>query len=324
MKEAIVDLRSEMRFQSPYQHSLAQLKRLRLLAAKTDPSIKELALLLSESALHGQGGFASSAAKMSLHDRPDIRRFVAERRLLWTKVRAIPQLAVMQSDTALVQALYRLDDPYFEQGSEHPQKLLILFTTMFNNFELSNLAVLGLLCPLGVSVLILKDASSFNYLLGIPGFGSDMSESIAALKRFIAEKGIEQVYISGYSGAGYAAMLVSTLLKCSGYLGFSVRTDLAADSSRSPGALFTDAARACVPESLCQNLAPRLNAGDHTLPYRIIYGSRSDRDRAHATNLADRPGIVLEEIEGCGHFPISRLLVEDRLAAVFSSLIFQG
>lgn len=316
--------RSQMRFRSPYQHSASQLKALERLAEKPDPNIRELTFLLSENALHGGKDLPRHRALLAQYDRPDIRRFTEERRLLREKVAALPGFDAIKSDARLGQALYRLDRPYFERGAAHPEKLLILFTTMFNNFELSNPAILALLRPLGISILILKDASCFNYLLGIPGFGDDIEGSLTALKRFIAKQPIAEVYISGYSGAGYASLMLSTLLPCNGYLGFSVRTDLAAGSPRSPGSLFTEAARAQVPVSLCRNLAPRINAGPRTTPYRIIYGSLSERDRAHAHNIADRPAVSIEEIAGCGHFPITRLLMEDRLGETFRSMLFQN
>ena len=311
------------RFERRWVQGIEQLAIYRGLARKEEPSVKELAFLATTAAMQGFDDFPRFEARLRAYHRADLDRFVAEQAAVWQAVRAIPGFAEALRDPRLAGSLYAVDKPYFAAGATHPEKLLIIFTTVFNNFHLSNLALFTLLKPLGMSILFLKDSSQFNYLNGISAMGGDLSASTTLLKGIIARRGVRQVYVTGFSSSGYPSLLMSVLLPCDGYLGFSIRSDLSVGSKLSPGILFTNDIRAQIPASLCQNLAARLDAGGAVIPRRIIFGSDDDVDRGHADNIAGCPGVSLRELPGCGHPTVARLFADGELYGEFRTLIFQ-
>jgi len=313
-----------MRFESPYQHGLAQRRLLASLDAKPDPSVKQLLFLATESAAQGLDGFERSAAALEAYGRKDVQRFVDQHRSVWQAVRAIPGLEAMLDDTPLATALYAIDKPYFETGSLHPAKLLIVFTTMYNNFEISNLALLALLRPLGVSLLFLKDGSRFNYLNAIPGIGKDFESAARRIAANNARNGFREVYLSGFSSSGYASLLMTMAVPCTAYLGFSIRSDISEGPDFNAGDYFTAEIRDQVPPSLHHDLAPMIERSGQAIAYRLFYGSLNALDKRHARHLAGIPHVVLEELDGCSHGTVVRRLLDGQLLADFRSLMFQA
>ncbi|OOZ41784.1 hypothetical protein [Solemya elarraichensis gill symbiont] len=312
-----------MRIHSREQHSPGQHIYLEQLANKRNRTAKESFFLLSELATQGVPEFKI------LHDRlekrythPDARAFMEKLRVQWNAIQEIDTFRQCLGDPELMRELYELDKPYFEKCDKHPEIALVLFTTMYNNFYFSNLSMLSLLRQLGGSLLFLKDASHFNYLNGIPGFTNNFSTSISSIEAFLKNKGIDEIFITGFSSSGFASLLMSSRIQCCGYLGFSIRSDISEESTLASGKFMTEKIKAQLDPDIRVDMAKILTEKEDGVKRKVIYGLDSEIDVAHARHLASVPGMHLSEIENCGHLTPAPLLVNNQLLEEFKSLIY--
>ena len=238
-----------MRFQSEHQHCIEQIHYIEQLMRNRHPTTKQVMFLLSHTALQGLDAFQPIyTAAIGATSKPSTVRYMKSRRQEWLAIQNLKSFKKNFADKQLVRKLYSLNKPYFERGRKHPEKLLVVFTTMYNSFYISNLALLSFLQDFGVSVLFLKDSSIYNYLNGIHGYGDTFEDAMSNLNTLITDKGFEEVYVTGFSSSGFASLLASCMLPCRKYIGFSIRSDLAPDSAISPGKYFTEETIAGIPD----------------------------------------------------------------------------
>jgi len=313
-----------MRFQSPYQHSEEQLKFLKKLYLRQDDrSRQEDFLLISAAASQGLPIFPEvySCAKKKYPQKP-VRMAMSSLALQWKAIRRIGCLQDNFDNEKLVSEMYSLDKAYFERGEIHPKKLLVVFTTMYNNFYVSNLVLLSMLQELGVSVLILKDASVFNYLRGTSDFGDDLEATAIRIQELQTAQEINEVYVTGFSSGGYASLFISSLINCSGYLGFSIRSDLSPQSTLHSGKFFTEDVRRKISPRWLTDLRKTLLEKDGGVSRKLFFGAGSNLDAGHAKHLIGVKGLSIYGIENCGHVTPAPLLIKNLFQEEFRRLIF--
>ena len=216
---------------------------------------------------------------------------------------------------------YRENGYMIVKNQKPARKLLVVFSTMFNNFFLSNLVLCRLLSDLDCHILYLKDATLFNYHHGVESFAHDLP-GIAEGIRIIADKmDTDHIYFSGFSSSGYAALLTSLLMPSAGYLGFSHETDLSPGAQFPPNKYFTPEVRAKVNPRWLINLRAMLEVADPTTPRWLYYGEKSQSDVGHARGLEGLPGIKLVCLPDIGHNTVAELLAKGELVGLFSRLI---
>ncbi|OOZ16035.1 hypothetical protein BOW35_01875 [Solemya velum gill symbiont] len=312
-----------MRFQSQFQHSPSQHTLLRQLAGKRDRTRKESFFLISELATQGVPEFKTLYARLQQqYTHPDAHAFLEKLRVQWEAIQEIETFQQCLDDAELMRELYQLDKPYFETGKKHQNIALVIFTTMYNNFYFSNLVMLALLRQLGISLLFLKDTSYFNYLNGIPGFSEDFSTSSVSIAEFLRNKGIDDIFITGFSSGGFASLLMSNRIQCCGYLGYSIRSDISEQSKLPTGKYMTEEIKAQLDPDVCVDMVKILTEKDDGVQRKVIYGSESKTDEAHARHLASVPGMQISELKECKHTTPALLLENRRLLEEFKSLIF--
>src|SRR5690606_40461495 len=64
-------------------------------------------------------------------DLADIKAFLRRCHDEWCGILDLPGFAQMLADTPLLNVVYALNKPYFEKGTQQPESLLVVFTTMF-------------------------------------------------------------------------------------------------------------------------------------------------------------------------------------------------
>jgi len=237
-------------------------------------------------------------------------------------ISSISGLREIQGDRRLFSELYKLDGYLFLRGDNHPEKLLVVFTTIFNNFYISNCVLYAILRNFGISVLFLKDPSLFVYLNGVSGFGDNIEQVAQNVVDLARRERISEVYITGFSSGGYASLFASCLLPCSGYLGFSIASDLSEGSAIDPGKLFTQAVRTNIDKKYLINVKNFISEEKKTVERRLYVGELSDFDRAHAANLSELPGIKLNLLRNCNHQTVEALMRDGSLTDVFHQLLF--
>ena len=290
--------------------------------AQAELSDKDKCFVLSQLAVYGLDNFADYYEQwFDRFTHSGIKHFAQKKQQEWLAVQAIPQLRAVLTDKTLTRQLLDLSTPYFERGSVQPEKLLIVFTTMYNNFYLSNPVFLAFIRALGVSVLILKDNSVYNYLNGIPGFGDSFDEAASALTTLIKKEQIEKTYITGFSSGGYASLLMSTRIACDGYLGFSIGSDVSANSQLPVSKFFTPDVVKDIDDNVKLDLAAVFKAKPYPYKCKIIYGAHTNIDAPHAENLNGIDGFEVCKLADAGHITLAPLLIRNELLAQFEVLI---
>jgi hypothetical protein len=306
------------------RHSFEQIASVDMLLARNRLSVNEALFAATQLVVHG----SEAASKIISNVRnqvshPDVQQYLDRLSKQEKFIRGIPGLSEIRENKVLRSELYQLDNVVFRAGEQHREKLLVVFTTMFNNFYVSNLVLYALLRNFGVSVLFLKDSSLFNYLKGVVGFGSDImqvSQNVLSLAR---REGISEIYLTGFSSGGYASLYSSCLLPCSAYLGFSVVSDLSGKSAIYPGKFFTDDVRAQVDPKWLINLRHVLLASGNFPRRDIFFGNDHNKDAEQARNLEGIRETKIIGLRDCGHQTIAALMESNSLTNTFQSLFFE-
>ena len=121
----------------------------------------------------------------------------------------------------------------------------------------------------------------------------------------------------------YASLYASLLLPCSGYLGFSVPTDLSSGSTRFPGKFFRDEVRRKVDEKHLINLRTLAESVGSRVPREIIFGEMADVDAAHAANLVGLSNFKITRLDGCGHGTVGALIEDHSFSNYLRELLFR-
>ena len=252
---------------------------------------------------------------------PDALKFLAGLCKQLAYIQDLTLFRDVKNDRDVLAKLYDVEGFFFAKGSSHPEKLLVVFTTMFNNFRLSNVVLYAMLKEMGVSVLILKDCTYFNFLNGVSGLGSDITSIAESISDLANDNHISNIYFTGFSSGGYASLYASLLLPCSGYLGFSVPTDLSSGSTRFPGKFFRDEVRRKIDEKHLLNLRTLAESVDSHVPREIIFGEKSEVDAIHAANMAGLPNFKVTQLKGCGHQTVGALVENHSFSSYLRNLL---
>ena len=106
--------------------------------------------------------------------------------------------------------------------------LLVVFSTMYSDFWVSYPVLHCLLPSDTTSILYLKDPRGMMYLQGLAAYGETFDALCAGVRKIAADLSIDDIRVTAFSSGGYAALLLATSIRAGAYLGFSIRTDLAA------------------------------------------------------------------------------------------------
>ncbi len=165
---------------------------------------------------------------------------------------------------------------------------VIAFAGMGHGLQMPIVEFAGVLAPLAVNVVFVKDLRQCWYQRGVRGLGDSPAESADALRE-IVPAGSRLVGTIGTSSGGTGAILFATILQAPGCLAFSPRTLVDADA--------VDRWRVDVPDM------PELDLGSATAdlrrfltehphgPISVQYGAGNPQDMAQAERLADLPGV---------------------------------
>lgn len=220
-----------------------------------------------------------------------------------------------------LRAFYRLGGYIHIRKRQPVTTLLVVFTTMYNNFFMSNAALAAMLGQLDCDLLILKDPSYYNYQRGVAGFADDLPGITAAIQRLVREGGIEKTFVTGFSTTGYAALATSLLLKSDGYVGFSHPTDLSVGSAVPQPHYITPEYRETLNTEWLVDLKPALRRADPTVPRAIFYGERDEPDRAQALHLSDVDHVQVVGVPKASHNTVEWMVAEGKFLPMFASLM---
>jgi hypothetical protein len=313
-----------VRFRSRHQHSIEQRAFVERLTASIDSLPLSMGMFVgTQVVMHGldQADEIIWRLRASLK-HPDALDYVDELCRQLSFIKDLKHWPSVKNDLSLMSKLYETEGFFFSKGSRYPQKLLVVFTTMFNNFRISNALLYAMIKELGVSTLILKDCTYFNFLNGISGLGANISSITQAISSLAREHRISEIFVTGFSSGGYASLYASFLLPCAGYLGLSVPTDMSRGSTLFPGKYFRDEVRNKIDEKDLINLRVLAESTNDHVPRQLIFGEKSAGDSAHACNMAGLPNLKIVKLNS-GHQTVGALIEDRAFLDWFQRLLFQ-
>jgi hypothetical protein len=312
-------LRASMPFKVATQHSPGYLAALDE-TARTGRFQRKYALVTSEALLANvhpaTPKFIEFLETQSSHS--DFQNHVRILRKSFELLRPIFQLERLSDEDRAI--FYGLDNPVFIRRPAS-RKLLVIFSTIYNNFYFSNAATVALLSQLNCNMLVLKDSSSFNYLHGAKGFGGSLFEIGGAITALAERHGLERIYICGFSSSGYAALYTSLTIPCRGYLGFSHPVDLSTNSPLPPPRFFTEEVRAKADPATLLDLRPYLVDADPSVDRQYYYSKLDWRESPHGAYVSGLDTIAAIGSSDAGHNLIAPMLAAGTLLPAFVRLI---
>jgi hypothetical protein len=306
-------------FENPVQHTIESFDRLTAQARQQAIPSRDVLMLAEELLSHGHPDTPRMTALLRQNPHRDI---VAHADLLdrcFGQLRA--HLHIEDVGRNQIVRAYRKDGYLLHESAGKSRKLLVVFTTIYNNFYISHLNLHAMLKDLGCHLLLLKESTLANFQRGVPSFADDMPGIADQIRATARKLGADQIYLSGFSSSGYAALLTSLRLACHGYLGFSHSTDLSPGSPLGRPSYFSDEIYARLDPRWLLDLRPELEKADPAIPRVLVYGDRTKRDGFHAAHLAGLNTIRLLRLRGATHNSIQYLLGRGRLTAAFRRLV---
>ncbi len=308
-----------LKFEHALQHTIEGFDRLSV-QAKQQPLPPRHVLVLAEALLsHGHPDTPRLIALL----RQTPHRDIVKRSVLLEKCfdRLRARLHVEEVDRKQIVRAYRKDGYLLFESPQKSRKLLVIFTTLYNNFYISHLNLHAMLKDLGCHLLLLKDATLANYQRGVASFASDLPDIAVQIQAMARKLGADQIYLSGYSSGGYPALQTALRFPCQGFLGFSHVTDMRPDSPLPRPAHFTDEVFAQLDRRWLVDLRPALENADPAIPRVLVYGDKAWKDLAHGQHLAGLKTIRLVPLAGANHDVIQFLLGRGRLTEAFRRLV---
>lgn len=309
-----------MRFDHPFQHGLKSITHLERLQRKPDLNRRLLLRMTSELVAHGHKDAILALDKSrATFPSPGIQAHCDELQKAWNSIRKYYRLEDL--DEIKIQKIYRKNVHFRMKGSGNGKSLIVIFTTMFNNFWMSTASLAYMLSAFAGHILVLKDATRCNYFNGAGRFAANIPEIAAGISQAARTVGADRIYVSGFSSGGYAALLTSLLLpSCAGYLGFSHMVDRSARSLLPQGGIMSEELKASFDQRWFCDLKELLQDADRAVPRTLIYGGLSEHDTAHARHLEGLDSIRLACLPDAEHNTILKLLASDSLHGMFEEL----
>ena len=126
----------------------------------------------------------------------------------------------------------------------------------------------------------------------------------------------------GFSSGGYSSLYASLLLPCSGYVGFSLLTDLSKGSPIDPGPFFPAKSRDSTDDAYLINLRDLADATNDRVKRLIFFGADSAIDTAHAKNMEGVPNLRTIKVGKSGHDTVAALIERRKFYNCVRDLLF--
>lgn len=311
--------RASMQFEHVTQHSLEVFDRIGARAKREDIPPRELLFLAQDMLSHGHPDTLRATAMLKQNPHRDV---VDHAMLLERCFHRIRQaFRVEELDRKHLVRAYRREGYHLVERASGSRKLLVVFTTIFNNFFVSHLVLQALLKDLDCHLLFLKETTLFSYQRGVSSYATSLPDLAARLQATARQLGADRIYLTGFSSGGYAALQTSLLLPCHGYLGLSHTTDLSPGSTLKRPWYLTDEIYAQLDPRWLWDLRDKLREADPSVPRFLCYGDRSSLDPGYARHVAGLGTIRPVRLAKAGHNTILYLLGKNRLTEAFRRLV---
>ena len=305
-----------------FQHSLRQLMGVREIFNSHGVSESEALFAVAQLVNHGfpEAPAMIEGLKSQLKKNVVLQEILTGLEMRHRNIMKIGARRLVFADRPLMERLYQTEGHVFVRHPDNRNELMVVFTTIFNNFGVSNAVITAQLIECGFSVQLLKDCTTNRYLNGVVGCGEDLAMVAKWIEKFRLEQRFDRMYVSGYSSGGYASLYLTTLIESDGYIGFSIESDYSSGGPPEiPFQKKVDLRSNVKPEFLCA-LRDRIASSQYSVRRAIYYDKEMDRDKAEAENLRGLPNTVFHEIPKSGHAIPETLIQRDSLAQEFEQI----
>lgn len=302
-------------------HSLDQLGKIMALYRSPQLSPRDALFLATQLVNHGYAEAGPVLDRLQHQIRSEAARdYLARLVMRHRAIQSLPGLKPVFTDQEAMMKLYDTEGYLFRPGTGRADTAVVIFTTIFNNYNFSNAVLDAVLSGLGVSRLYLKDKTRYIYLRGVKGLAEDLRELPRALMQLLRDKGISRYVITGFSSGGYPSLYVARRMDPLAYVGYSIYTDVSAEAQVESPAMF-DKIRSDVPSDLLMSPSDLLGLQSTAFPCTIYYGEKSALDTAHAELLRGHAGIDVIGLKDSHHQVTSFLLEEGRFTEPFQRYV---
>jgi len=177
--------------------------------------------------------------------------------------------------------------------------LVVGFTLPLGTLSLPMNAVHAMLSSKGVNALYLYDSRQLMHLAGTDRFGPGYQAMLDGIRALAGELGTRKLITLGASATGITALRAAIDLGADGALSFSGQTMIPVDANASlaRSAYTLERVRAHA-RPMMGNLRSALLAKSPPVRVELYYSAANRRDRMHASNVADVPGVTLHPVKG--------------------------
>lgn len=301
-------------------HSFAQVALIQRLSQEPSLSARDALFLAGQLVNHGfsnAGAFIERLrAALPAAATQDFLDHLARRNRV---IQSLPLLKSVQDDDEAVRQLLEPTGFTFRRGSVRRDTAIVIFTTKYNNFGVSNVVADALFAQLGVSRLYLRDSSDMVYFHGAEGLPGDLPVLGDSIGELLASHGIRQSIITGFSSGGYAALYAATASRHAGFVGYAICTDIHAGSALPIPYYYGDVRGRVSPEHFV-DLKPRL-ALEPGRRYKLFFGEKDVIYREHAAHLIGCDNVELTCRADAGHEITVQLLEDGTFLDPFEELL---
>lgn len=291
-----------LNFEHAAKHSLLQIKILEeRLQSSSKWSIHEALRMVNQLICHAHP--ASVEFLNQIEGQVGSNKLLQERLAFYKSLYQQLRSAVDNDpvlDQKIIKNLYSTTRNFFHRVP-NSKKIIVILTTAYNNFGISNLALYAILRKLNCSLLILKDTTMACYMRGVNGFGINLQEVAKTLIEVCKKNNIDSIYLMGYSSGGYAACYLSQLLSARGCLVFSAPTDMSANTDLPLDYLMSLELRQYLHSAEFVNLKQFISEDPDRTKIKMIVGELWDVDLKHAKNLEGHGNVQIEKLSKCFH-----------------------
>lgn len=246
------------------------------------------------------------------------RSRIARARAAYDVVRQYVQYENLEPD--IRETYYKFDNGMFFR-KEGSRNLLVVWSSMYNNFGVSHAVTTAMLRTLDCHVLLLKDGGTYGFLAGVKGLANSLREIGPKIAQIAARIGADNIYFTGYSSGTMGALATSLTIDCKGYVAFSQRIGLADDPSSVqylPGltkVLGVDAGE------FLSGVMPRPRPSDLRNPRVLFVGAQNAQDQYYAKVATDHVPCRVIVIPDVGHNTVPAIIASGTFLSVHADMM---